>query len=180
MLSGNFIGGVHAPLSPCKTTPCWPTGWSDRAARPTEDQTVPAAYFARAVVTAVPSRLPAKPSFRATETAPAHDHGERWPEALRGAGFRTPAPSRSADPKLSLAEVHHRFFFRPDSARSMGRGLIETPKRFRTASITSFSVVEVARHCSTKSSTSSVHLCARLGPRRRGSNPEVPICSNTV
>src|SRR6266480_325304 len=158
MLGGNFIGGVHALLFPCKTTPCWPTVWSDRTERPTEDRTIPAAYFARAVVTAVPSRLPAKPSFRATETAPTHDHGERWPEALRGADFRTPAPSRSADPKLSLAEVHHRFFFRRDSARSMDRGLIETPKRFWIASVTSFSVGEAARHCSTKSRISSVHL----------------------
>src|SRR6266536_2611003 len=158
MQRGKIIGGDQEHRSPGKTRRGWPTGWSDRAARPTEDQTVPAAYFARAVVTTVPSRLPAKPSFRATETAPAHDHGERWPEALRGAGFRTPAPSRSADPKLSLAEVHHRFFFRRDSARSMDRGLIETPKRFRIASMTSFSVGEVARHCSTKSSTSSVHL----------------------
>src|SRR5712691_3988674 len=111
MLGGNFIGGVHAPLFLCKTTPCWPTVWSDRAARPTEDRTIPAAHFARAVVTAVPSRLPAKPSFRATETAPTHDHGESWPETLPGADFRTPAPSRSADPKRSPAAVPHRFFF---------------------------------------------------------------------
>src|SRR5260370_40080555 len=174
MLSGKFIGGVHAHLFQCKTTPCWPTVWSDRLARPTGDQTLPAACCARAGVTAVPSRLPAKPSFRATETAPTHDHGS-WPQALPGADFGTPAPSRSADPRPSLADLHHRFFFRRVSARSMDRGLIETPKRLWMASVTSFSVGEAGRHCSTKSRTSSVHLLPPLGPRPPATKPQIPI-----
>ena len=158
MLGGNFIGCVHAPLFSCKTKPCWSITWSDRAAGPTEDRTIPAVQFARSDVTSVPSKLPAKPSFRVTETVPDHDHGESPPEAPPDAGFRTLASSRSTDPGSSPEETRHRFFFRRVSARSIERGLIERPKRFWMASVTSFSTGESARHCSTKSRISSVHL----------------------
>lgn len=158
MLGGNFIGCVHAPPFSCKTKPCWSITWSDRAAGLTEDRTIPAVQFARPDVTSVPSRLPAKPSFRVTETAPDHDHGESPPEAPPDAGFRTLVSSRSADLWSSLEERPHRFFFRRASARSIERGLIETPKRFWMASVTSFSAEESARHFPTKSRISAVHL----------------------
>jgi hypothetical protein len=159
MLGPNLTGDVHAPPSfPCKTTPCWPTVWSGRTARPAQDRPIPVPCFARPNVTPGPSRPPAKPSFRATETAPSHDHDESLPAVPPGADFHTLAASPSVDPNSSPAEVLHRFFFRRFSARSIDRGLIEMPKRFRIASVTSFSIGEVARHCSTKSRTSSVHL----------------------
>src|SRR6516162_3193146 len=159
MLGGHFIGAVHAPpLFPGSSTPCSPTGWSNPAARPACTRPILAAYSAGTALVPGRSTLPAKPSCRATQIAPIHDHGESCPRALPGADSHTPPPSRSPDPNSSPAEVHHRFFFRRASARSMDRGLIETPKRCLIASDTFFSVGEAARHCSTKSRTSSVHL----------------------
>jgi hypothetical protein len=158
MLGGNFIGCAHASLFLCKTKPCWSITWSDRVAGLTEDRTIPAVQFARSGETSAPSKLPAKPSFRVTETVPDHDHGESPSEAPPDAGFRTLASSRSADPGSSLEESPHRFFFRRASARSIERGLIETPKRFWMASVTSFSAGESACHCPTKSRISAVHL----------------------
>ncbi len=158
MLGGNFIGCVHAPLFSCKTKPCWSITWSDRAAGLTEDRTTPAVQFARSDVISVQSKLPAKPSFHVTRTVPDHDHGESPHGAPPDAGFRTLASSRSADPGSSLEETPHRFFFLRASARSIERGLIETPKRFWMASVTSFSAGESARHCPAKSRISAVHL----------------------
>lgn len=158
MLGGNFIGCVHASLFSCKTKPCWSITWLDRAAGLAEDRTIPAVQFVRSDVTSVPSKLPAKPSFRVTKTVPDHDHGESPHGAPHDAGFRTLASSRSTDPKCSLEEPPHRFFFRRASARSIERGLIETPKRLWMASVTSFSAGESGRHCPTKSRISVVHL----------------------
>src|ERR1700722_411528 len=142
MLGGNFIECVHAPLFSCKTKPCWSITWSDRVVGLTEDRPISAVQFARSDVTSVPSKLPAKPSFHVTKIVPDHDHGECPHGAPPDAGFRTLASSRSTARKFSLEESPHRFFFCRASARSIERGLIETPKRFWMASVTFFSAGE--------------------------------------
>src|SRR2546427_13137856 len=98
MFGGNFIGCVHALLPSCKTTPCWPIAWLDRAAGPMEDRPSPAAHFAKPGEAAMPSRLPAKPSSRVTEIAPDHGHGESRRESPPAVGLRTPVSNRASDP----------------------------------------------------------------------------------
>src|SRR6516165_125338 len=93
MLGGHFIGAVHAPpLFPGSSTPCSPTGWSNPAARPACTRPILAAYSAGTAVVPGRSTLPAKPSCRATQIAPIHDHGESCPRALPGADSHTPRP----------------------------------------------------------------------------------------
>src|SRR5579863_733568 len=159
MPGSHFIGTVHAtPLFPGKTTPYSPAVSSNPAARPVRNQPILPAHLAAAAAASAPSRLPAKPSFPATQIALTREHGENRDPRHPDADSHTPTPSRLLGPNSSLAEALHRFFFRRASARSMDRGLIETPKRFWITPVTSFSVGEAARHCSTKSRTSSVHL----------------------
>jgi len=48
------------------------------------------------------------------------------------------------------------------------------------ASLISAPAGESVAHCSTKSRISSVHLCARCGPRGRGRRPTMPFCAKAV
>jgi len=105
----------------------------------------------RLALTPVPLGLPATPSFLVIETVPNRDRSASGLETLRGAGSHTPTSNQSDSPGPSSSpdEALHRFFFRRINARSIDRGLIETPKRFWMALVTFSAAGESERHCAT-------------------------------